>query len=73
MGNMRTSHPTRAKPLTGFEPAHRVFAELDLNHLATRAEGGEREKYQQKPLTVEQNTAHNEQSILGHTERNRCA
>lgn len=66
MGNMRTSHPARAKPLTGFKPAHRSFAEISLNHLATRAEGGEREKYQQKPLTVEQNTAHNEQSILAH-------
>lgn len=63
---MRTSHPARAKPLTGFEPAHRVFAELDLNRLATRAEGGEREKYQQKPLTVKQNTAHNEQFLLAH-------
>lgn len=65
IGDMNTNHD---KPLTGFEPAHRVFAELDLNHLATRAEGGEREKYQQKPLTIhrETNTAHNEQSILAH-------
>ena len=68
MGNMRTSHPARAKPLTGFKPAHRSFAEISLNHLATGAEGGEREKYQQKPLTIhrETNTAHNEQSILAH-------
>lgn len=31
------------KPLTGFKPAHRSFAEISLNHLATGAEGGERE------------------------------
>lgn len=58
MGNMRTSHPTRVKPLTGFEPAHRVFAELDLYRLATGAKGGEREKYQQKPLTTHRETKH---------------
>lgn len=64
IGDMNTNHD---KPLTGFEPAknHEVATHC-LNHLATRAEGGEREKYQQKPLTVEQNTAHNEQSILAH-------
>lgn len=56
MGNMRTSHPARAKPLTGFKPAHRSFAEISLNHLATGAEGGEREKYQQKPLTHHETT-----------------
>lgn len=64
---MRTSYPARAKPLTGFKPAHRSFAEISLNHLATGAEGGEREKYQQKPLAHhETNTALNEQSILAH-------
>lgn len=66
MGNMRTSYPTRAKPLTGFEPAIKLLQSHAFDLLATRAEGGEREKYQQKPLTVEQNTAHNEQSILAH-------
>lgn len=60
MDNMRTSHPARAKPLTGFKPAHRSFAEISLNHLATEAEGGERENtnknlsltMKQTPLTM---------------------
>ena len=56
IGDMNTNHD---KPLTGFEPAHRVFAELDLNLLATRAEGGERENinknlspWNKTPLTM---------------------
>lgn len=59
MGNMRTSHPARAKPLTGFKPAHRSFAEISLNHLATGAEGGERKNtnknlspWNKTPLTM---------------------
>lgn len=65
---MNTNHDNHDKPLTGFKPAHRSFAEICLSRLATGAEGGEREKYQQKPLTIhrETNTAHNEQSILAH-------
>lgn len=63
IGDMNTNHD---KPLTGFEPAIKLLQSHAFDLLATRAEGGEREKYQQKPLTVEQNTAHNEQSILAH-------
>lgn len=69
---MNTNHDNHDKPLTGFEPAHRVFAELDLYHLATEAQV--RGKIKQKPLTHhETNTALNEQFLLGITERNRCA
>lgn len=54
MGNMRTSHPTRAKPLTGFEPAHRVFAELDLYRLATGAQVRGKNKTKNLSLTMKQ-------------------
>jgi hypothetical protein len=65
---MNTNHDNHDKPLTGFEPAIKLLQSHAFDLLATRAEGGEREKYQQKPLTIhrETNTALNEQSLLAH-------
>lgn len=54
MGNMRTSHPTRAKPLTGFKPAHRSFAEISLNHLATGAQVRGKNTNKNLSLTMKQ-------------------